>query len=419
MKVFWSWQSDRSGKTGRYFVRDCLLAAIERLNDERNETSQLEPAARDEIELDQDRKGVKGSPGLADTIYAKIREVAVVICDVTPVIELVSVDGRTKKLTNPNVAIELGYAQGTLGDASVLMVLNLEFGRHEELAFDLRHKTGILSYNLPDGAVSTEIKAEAKKFTSLLVEALRPYVEEPAAAAAAEALGPFDCADSTTDSARWWEPDEVLGQLRRDGSNLMSPSGPLIYLRLMPPHEVPRIAAADLHDYARHFTTFDGGFNLCRNRNGVVLIKRAGGNGDAPFEVSSATQLFETGEVWAVEAYLLREEAGRGPGWPYVPIGALEHQTRRTLTITARAMVEHFNTPLPISIEFGMAPSEGFRFPLGDHNWSGPCFMSEITLQAQLTALDDASIEDCLGSLYEGFWDRFGERRPVNHGIEG
>jgi hypothetical protein len=28
MKIFWSWQSDTPGKTGRYFVRDALLEAI-------------------------------------------------------------------------------------------------------------------------------------------------------------------------------------------------------------------------------------------------------------------------------------------------------------------------------------------------------------------------------------------------------
>jgi hypothetical protein len=31
MKFFWSWQSDTPGDTGRYFVRDALLAAIKQL----------------------------------------------------------------------------------------------------------------------------------------------------------------------------------------------------------------------------------------------------------------------------------------------------------------------------------------------------------------------------------------------------
>jgi hypothetical protein len=31
MKIFWSWQSDTSGKTGRHFVREALMDAIKQL----------------------------------------------------------------------------------------------------------------------------------------------------------------------------------------------------------------------------------------------------------------------------------------------------------------------------------------------------------------------------------------------------
>jgi len=29
MKIFWSWQADTDGKTGRHFVRDALTEAVE------------------------------------------------------------------------------------------------------------------------------------------------------------------------------------------------------------------------------------------------------------------------------------------------------------------------------------------------------------------------------------------------------
>jgi len=32
MKVFWSWQADTHGKTGRHFVREALADAIKLLN---------------------------------------------------------------------------------------------------------------------------------------------------------------------------------------------------------------------------------------------------------------------------------------------------------------------------------------------------------------------------------------------------
>lgn len=417
MKVFWSWQSDTPGRTGRHLVRDCLQAAIDALNRERAEASEIEePAVRDTMELDHDRKGVKGSPGLADTIYAKIREAAVVVCDVTPVAELIAGDGRTKKVTNPNVAIELGYAQGTRGDDRVLMVLNLAHGRHEDLAFDLRHKTGILAYSLPGDAESADITAEKKRFTALLVDALRPYAEEPAEPAAAPA--PFVRAASTSDSARWWAPGEVLGH-HRGGTDLVGPTGPLLYLRLMPTRAVPAIAGPDLRDHASRFTTFEGGFNLERNRYGIVLLRHVGGEDGDPVEVWAATQLFETGEVWAVDAYHLRDERGRGPGWPYVPIGAVERQTYRMLRQTVGSMVEIFGTPLPIAMEFGMAPAVGFRLPLGNQNWSGECFDAAIRIEAQLIGLDDATIAAQTASLFVQFWGRFGEHRPADMPIGG
>ena len=42
-------------------------------------------------------------------------------------------DSREKRNMNPNVAIELGYAQHALGDEQVLMVLNEHYGDREFL----------------------------------------------------------------------------------------------------------------------------------------------------------------------------------------------------------------------------------------------------------------------------------------------
>jgi hypothetical protein len=79
MKIFWSWQSDKPGKTGRHFVRAALLGAVDVLKqpDEIEEPTQTEN--RESIYLDQDRQHVSGSPPLADTIKQKIRDAAVFI----------------------------------------------------------------------------------------------------------------------------------------------------------------------------------------------------------------------------------------------------------------------------------------------------------------------------------------------------
>jgi hypothetical protein len=146
MKVFWSWQSDTSGKTGRHFVRDALLDAIKILKQPEEVEEPTKAENRESMHLDQDRQNVTGSPALADTIKRKIREATVFIGDVTPVSKIPkrkgAKDTREKRNMNPNVAIELGYAQHALGDERVLMVLNEHYGGREFLPFDLQHHAG-------------------------------------------------------------------------------------------------------------------------------------------------------------------------------------------------------------------------------------------------------------------------------------
>ena len=63
-------------------------------------------------------KDVTGSPAHADTIKRKNRASRVFIGDVTPVSKIPkrkgAKDSREKRNMNPNVAIELGYAQHAL-----------------------------------------------------------------------------------------------------------------------------------------------------------------------------------------------------------------------------------------------------------------------------------------------------------------
>ena len=85
MKIFWSWQSDTPGKTGRHFVRAALNEAIEQLRQPQQVEEPDEAARRDDLHVDAGREGVRGSPNLADIILEKIAASTCVIADVTPV----------------------------------------------------------------------------------------------------------------------------------------------------------------------------------------------------------------------------------------------------------------------------------------------------------------------------------------------
>jgi hypothetical protein len=128
VKVFWSWQADTPGKTGRHFVREALADAIKTLKQPEDVEEPSEREAREDLHLDHDRQGVPGSPDLAPTIFRKIDQAAVFVADVTLVAQMHDQaanggdQGAKKKLINSNVAIEYGYALRALGDESILMV---------------------------------------------------------------------------------------------------------------------------------------------------------------------------------------------------------------------------------------------------------------------------------------------------------
>ena len=157
MKIFWSWQSDTPGKTGRHFIRQALGDAIEFLKAPDDVEEPIERDIRDALHLDHDRLGVSGSPDLAGLILQKIGASQVVVADVTPVSTFPARRTETevipeKRNMNPNVAIELGYALHALSDRNVLMVLNTHYGDRSFLPFDLSHKAGPILYDLAPGA---------------------------------------------------------------------------------------------------------------------------------------------------------------------------------------------------------------------------------------------------------------------------
>ncbi len=137
MKIFYSWQSDLESKHNRNFIKDCLERAIKKLNKD----LELDEAVR----IDQDTKGVAGTPDITNTIFGKIQESAVFIGDVS----FIAGEDSKKLCSNPNVMIELGYALSSLTDLCIVNVMNSAYGKPEgNLPFDLNHKRWPIQYEL-------------------------------------------------------------------------------------------------------------------------------------------------------------------------------------------------------------------------------------------------------------------------------
>lgn len=179
MKIFWSWQSDTHQPSGRHFVRSVLAELARDLNgldgtedadrpDAGEEEEDEEVLADDgRVEVDHDTHGVGGSPLIAETILGKIRDAAVFVADVTPIAKTAA----GKRVPNPNVMIELGYAMKVLDDQQLVLVMNgAEGAALKYLPFDLRHRRVPILFKLSKdsteeqrGEVAKDLKAELRK----------------------------------------------------------------------------------------------------------------------------------------------------------------------------------------------------------------------------------------------------------------
>ena len=161
--VFYSWQSDLPNATNRTFILQALEDAAKVL---RNDGSlQVEPV------IDRDTAGVPGSPNISETIFGKIDQAKVFVCDISIINQNVRDHISDARLTpNPNVLLELGYALKTLGDKQIILVLNDAYGVPELLPFDLRMRRVIRYHMVKE---DQNRAPERRRLEGMLIEALR------------------------------------------------------------------------------------------------------------------------------------------------------------------------------------------------------------------------------------------------------
>ena len=166
-KIFYSWQSDLENKTNRGFIGNALEKAVKSI---RNDDSIIvEPV------IDRDTKNVPGSPDIVQTIFDKIEQAQIFVCDIS----IINKDVNYRLTPNPNVLIELGYAMKTLGEGKIIMVMNTAFGTPEKLPFDLRMRR-VITYNMPvdNQEKSPERNNLAKSFERAIIPILQKVEEE-------------------------------------------------------------------------------------------------------------------------------------------------------------------------------------------------------------------------------------------------
>jgi hypothetical protein len=414
MKVFWSWQADTPGKTGRHFVREALAEAIAALKEPEDVEEPSERETREALHLDHDRQGVPGSPDLAPTIFRKIDQAAVFVADVTLVAQMQDRAPKAreastpKKLINSNVAIEYGYAVHALGDESILMVQNTYYGERVELPFDLKHKAGPIQYRLPPGAAKHEISTQGSELRSTLVKALRRGASRE-----------FQEIPCTTNIASFWSPGELIAQI---GSNrpaaLPHPSEVedaeyhfdeprAFYLRVIP--TVPlneQLGVTTVFDVVQRrdlmvLTRAGIGGMPGRNGFGAVIYEP---HGTSPIPMGF-TQLFRNGEIWGVS----REFSQHYYNELVVPMVSVENIFTRALANYISVAGEKLGIAPPYQVEMGAVGLKDMRLslpqPITWERVSEPIYENELKVRQVLNNTSSAAqrtlVEKFLIKLYD------------------
>ena len=302
--VFWSWQSDLDARVTRDVIRYALDAAIALLS------ADVEEA--DRPSLTSDTQGVAGTPDIVATILRKIDEAAVFVGDVTPI----AVSGSGKACGNPNVLLEMGYANRALTEHRVIQVWNTAFegATLEKLPFDMRGRRGPIAFHLPVGVDTPELRRVRGDLAKQLATALKLSLEQlpPPLPDAVHWQAHFP-----GDADLWFDRTQlqtVTSAAHGSSKFRWMEHGPG-YARVIPSRWVAKPGAKQaIGNHPGHpaLLADANALNFGVSRGGA-MVYWPGTEKDGAYQTLAITQWFEkTGEFWGVAGgFLFTPKSGR------------------------------------------------------------------------------------------------------------
>lgn len=406
MKVFWSWQADTPGESGRHFVRKALDAAIGKLK----QGNEIAEADRDALHLDHDRKGLSGSPDLAPAILAKIRASQVFIADVTSIGIIDAGGDGKKKVINSNVAIELGFAAGVIGDDKILMVQNTFYGGREDLPFDLRGKAGPLQFSLAPDADASEKARVSKDLVAMFTRALAGYL--------AIAPAPQQNVQKTkyrlSMNASDFEGANKLAVLDPEGPDMRIvrfSAERAVYLRFMPTESLPNLLTSarmlELVQMQRLALLVPdwAPAQSARNPTGASYFRIPP---DERKRAIAATQLMPTGEMWALSSQFFDRKA------TFINVTGLREPLVRALRSFHAVYLNDLGGSGSVKIEIGAFGLTGLRCHWSQEKYDGPFYHFAVNHEATLAWTDvDREREAIVDSIIYKIVEEAGVRVTV------
>jgi hypothetical protein len=168
---------------------------------------------------------------------------------------------------------------------------------------ELRFLTPIpISYHLPEQAGKDEIAAEQVRLVAKLVEALGAFKPVEAAPTSSS----FKETQPKIGKGFFFGDGEVLGRSEHDKAEFVMPFRSVFCLRLIPVKPQARPLPLDLLlERAGRYGAFGSnvGVYTWENDYGVIVINPAGNTAN----IDSLTQYFRNGEIWGINADVLRQ----------------------------------------------------------------------------------------------------------------
>jgi hypothetical protein len=390
--VFWSWQSDLEGRVTRDVIRFALDQAIMIL------AADLEEA--DRPSLTSDTQGIAGTPDIVATILRKIDEAAVFVGDVTPI----AVSDSGKACANPNVLLEMGYANKALTEHRVIQVWNTAFegATLEKLPFDMRGRRGPLSFDLPVDADTPTLRTVRDKLARDLAGALKLALSTlPPPPPEAVHWQPHFAGDPDL----WFDRTQpVLVTHPSHGSSRVRwmdrfPG----YARLIPSKWKPKSGAKQaLASNTGHPALMANANSLSYGiSRGGTMLYWPGTEEDGAYPTLAITQWFEkTGEFWSVGGGFLFEREGRIT----LATGYFFKHWLHFLERNGKLALESGGS-LPIHVRLGVNGLANSWWPLGRYSFNDEGFGAvEDTYEfdATLTSVDPEYLKTVAVEAFNG-----------------
>jgi len=360
--VFWSWQSDLDGRVTRNVVRAALDGAISLMSADIDEA--------DRPSLTSDTQGVAGTPDIVATILAKIDAAAVFVGDVTPI----AVTQNGKALANPNVLLEMGYANKALTTHRVIQVWNTAFdgATLDKLPFDMRGRRGPVAFHLPVGSDTATLRAVRSKLAKELAEALRLAFEQipPPPVEAVPWQLPFSAETNV-----WFDPNTslVVTHPTHGSSKVRWTAAAHGFARLIPSKWVvqPRAKRVIAQHPGHPALLGDArslGYGLSR---GGAMTYRPDEEVHGVYSAGALTQWFErTGEFWGIaNEFLFASKNDRST----VATGYIFERWVSFLERNCLLALEH-GGELPIHVRLGITGLDESWWPQGPFDFGDEGF---------------------------------------------